>query len=251
MSATYHVSHYQTVASVEASHFWFRARNAMLAALIGRFIPKQYRGSFLEIGCGTGIVLRVLKNLGFRVTGLDVNDTAIRYAKISCPAASLIRQSIYAFRRTHRYGAIGAFDVLEHQTRDRLFLKRCWDLLEEDGTLFLTVPAGMWLWNRMDQLGGHKRRYGVHDLTEKLRSAGFHVHYMNYWNFIALPWYILFRLFTIRQTPATVVGMYLQVPHGFINALLYGILRLEQSGMFTFPYPLGATLVVAAKKIKV
>ena len=232
MSATYHVSHYQTVASVEASHFWFRARNAMLAALIGRFIPKQYRGSFLEIGCGTGIVLRVLKNLGFRVTGLDVNEAALTYAKISCPPARFVRQSFYTFQSKQKFSGVGAFDVLEHQTRDRLFLRRCWDMLEEGGTFLLTVPAGKWLWSTLDDIGGHKRRYEQDELREKLRTAGFHVQCMNYWNVFALPWYILFRIYTKRQSSVMAVPMYLHVPHPLVNAMLYYLLRLEQLFFF-------------------
>lgn len=251
MSATYHISHYREVANVEREHFWFRARGHMLAELIERFIPKNNRGSFLEVGCGTGIMLRVLDKLGFRVVGLDVNEAALTYAKISCPPARFVRQSFYTFQSKQKFSGVGAFDVLEHQTRDRVFLRRCWDMLEEGGTFLLTVPAGKWLWSTLDDIGGHKRRYEPDELREKLRTAGFHVHYMNYWNVFSLPWYILFRMYTRRQTSASVVPMYLRVPHPVINAMLYYLLRLEQLFFLWCPFPSGATLVVVAKKMKV
>ncbi|MEK7544031.1 MAG: class I SAM-dependent methyltransferase [Patescibacteria group bacterium] len=249
MSATYSVSHYREIAKVDAQHFWFRARGAMLTALIKQLVPKDKRGSFLEVGCGTGIVLGQLQALGFSVTGLDVNQTALDWAKRKCPDAHLIRQSIYSFTSPHRFGAVGAFDVLEHQTQDVLFLKRCWALLEKEGTLFLTVPAGQWLWSRIDVISGHKRRYEVEDLRERLRIAGFHVQFMNYWNVFPLPWYMLFRIYATHQRFVPTVPMYLHVPNGFINTLLYYLLRVEQLLFFTLPFPRGATLVVCARKV--
>lgn len=251
MSATYSISHYKAISRVESEHFWFRARGHMLTQLIDRFIPKNNRGSFLEVGCGTGIVLRVLDKMGFRVVGLDVNEAALKYAKIICSTGRFVRQSFYTFQSRQKFRCVGAFDVLEHQTRDRLFLKRCWDALEENGTLLLTVPAGMWLWSGLDDVGGHKRRYGPDELREKLSTAGFHIQYMNYWNVFSLPWYILFRIYTIRQTSVPIVPMYLRVPNGLMNAMLYYLLRLEQIFFLTYQFPFGATLVVCARKVNV
>jgi len=45
----------------EDKHFWFRARNRIIAAIVNqivRFFPMDCR--VLEVGCGTGNVLRVL-----------------------------------------------------------------------------------------------------------------------------------------------------------------------------------------------
>lgn len=249
MSATYSLSHYQTISKVESKHFWFRGRGQMLSALINRFIPENQRGSFLEIGCGTGIVLTQLQMLGFDATGLDVNEAAIAYAKKRCPGAKLIRQSIYSFKSPTRFRAIGAFDVLEHQTRDMEFLKRCYGLLEDNGMLFLTVPAGMWLWNRIDVLSGHKRRYEEKELSKKLTKAGFTVEFCNYWNVVlTLPWYMLYRAYTMRQKPSSTIEVYLKMPHALLNRVLLFFLQLEELIFFHGKFITGATLVICAKK---
>lgn len=248
MSATYNLSHYQAISDVQSEHFWFRARTAMIARIVNAFVHQDNRRSFLEVGCGTGIVLSAMRELGFRVTGLDVNQTALTYARVSCPTAHLIRKSLYSFIRSERFQTIGAFDVLEHQSRDVLFLKRCWDLLEEGGMLFLTVPAGRGLWSDLDVLSGHKRRYEAGDLGEKLQRVGFHVQFINYWNVLTLPWYVLFRIYTIRHKSAALMDTYLQRPNVFVNTLLYYLLRLEQLFFLKFRFFRGATLVICAKK---
>lgn len=244
MSATYSLSHYRAISDVESDHFWFRARTAMIARLVNAFVPRDRRRSFLEVGCGTGIVLSAMRELGFRVTGLDVNQTALTYARVSCPAAHLIRKSLYSFIRSERFQTIGAFDVLEHQSRDVLFLKCCWDLLEEGGTLFLTVPAGMWLWSNLDVLSGHKRRYEMVELQEKLKTVGFQIQFINYWNVLTLPLYIFYRNYVTAES----MDAYLRTPNGLINKILYYLLWLEQLFFLKFPFPRGATLVICAKK---
>ncbi len=248
MSATYSLSHYQAIFDVESEHFWFKGRTAMITRLVHAFGPKNGRRTFLEVGCGTGIVLRAMRKLGFAVLGLDVNETALTYARVSCPSARLIRKSLYSFASSDRFQTVGAFDVLEHQSADVLFLKRCWDLLEEGGTLFLTVPAGMWLWSPLDVLSGHKRRYEARDLRKKLGKTGFHVQFINYWSVLTLPWYILFRSYTMRHKTDATMDAYLRKPNGFINKTLYYLLWLEQLFFLKFPFPYGATLVVCAKK---
>lgn len=248
MSATYRVSHYQAISKIESEHFWFAGRGTMLTALVERFIPIKGRRTFLEVGCGTGIVLRLVQMMGFAVTGLDVNETALMYAKAQCPHAHLIRQSLYTYQSPRRYQTIGAFEVLEHQAQDVLFLKRCFDLLEDDGLLFLTVPAGTWLWSHLDVLSGHKRRYEQSDLRDKLQRAGFHVLFSNYWNVLTLPWYMLYRMFIVRQKSAATMDMYLRTPNVVVNKLLEYLLRLERAFFFRCRFPFGATLVICAKK---
>ncbi len=248
MSATYSIFHYKVISKVELEHFWFRARNHMIITLVNAFVPKNERRSFLEVGCGTGIVLDTMNTLGFSVTGLDVNGTALDYAKAKCPDAHLIRQSLYSYQTSRRFHAIGAFDVLEHQSNDTLFLKRCYELLEENGTLFLTVPAGAWLWSPLDVTSGHKRRYEREDLDDKLRKAGFHIVFSNYWSVLTLPWYILFRLYSVRKKSAGTIDGYLRIPERVFNTFLYYLLRLEQVFFLRYRFPFGATLVICVKK---
>ena len=48
-----------------------------------RFILKIVKNKkwILDVGCGTGIHLNILENLGYKVNGLDINENMINLAK--------------------------------------------------------------------------------------------------------------------------------------------------------------------------
>ena len=86
---------------------------------------------------------------------------------------------------------IGIFDVLEHIKDDIRFLKSLNDTLEEEGKLFITVPAYNILWSNEDRSAGHYRRYTLKKLKNKLSIVNFKVEYSTY-IFTILPLPILF-----------------------------------------------------------
>lgn len=247
MSKTYHASLFEHIAAVEKVHFWFIARNEMIRNVVGIYVPDTTDKTFLDVGCGTGIVLTVLEKMGFAVTGLDVNARALTYAA-KLTKSTLVRSSIFQYHPAKKFSAIGAFDVMEHLPNDTGFLSRCYDLLVSGGYIFLTVPAGQYLWSEVDTLSGHQRRYDKPGLRTKLESAGFDVVYLGYWNTLLLPVYMLWR--SLEGTKKTdVIQRYLQKPHAVMNALLLSVLRLEQMSGIGRLVPFGATLIVVAKKV--
>lgn len=245
MSKKYSVSHYKHIHKAESAHFWFVARNELLRDLVLANIPKPSGKSFVDIGCGTGIMLSVLGKLGFDMTGLDINERALTYAA-NKTSAKLVRKTIFQYRPGAVFDAVGAFDVLEHVRDDQAFLVRCAELLNKDGLLFLTVPAGQYLWSPVDDLSGHYRRYTRKDLEQRLKIAGFRVCAIGHWNTVLLPAYVLWRMLPSRSTD--VIQRYLKIPNPVINTILLGVLRLENAlGRGKMPY--GATLVTVARKV--
>ena len=59
---------------------------------------------------------------------------------------------------------LGFFDVLEHIDDDLGTLRWAWQPLEPGGILVLTVPAHPFLFDDMDRLAHHRRRYRRHEL---------------------------------------------------------------------------------------
>lgn len=244
MSKTYAVGHYQHVHDAEVGHFWFFARNGLVAQLVRRYLPVPKGVTFLDIGCGTGQVLMRLEKDGYDVTGLDVNARALDYTS-SKTKAQLVRSSLFTYRPKYSFAAAGAFDVLEHVGNDHLFLTAVHRLLEPGGKLFLTVPAFPWLWSTVDDLSGHKRRYTATDLSIRLERAGFRVLQKGYWNALLLPVYILQR--SLIRNKEGIIKAYLHTPHPVLNRVLRWVFAIE---MMIAPgrWPFGATLVVVAQK---
>src|SRR3972149_940670 len=75
---------FKRLASIEDEHFWFRTRNKIIQSLIEQIVgkfPKGYR--VLEIGCGTGNVLRVLSKACSQgmVIGSDLYFGGLKFAQ--------------------------------------------------------------------------------------------------------------------------------------------------------------------------
>src|SRR5262245_49406755 len=51
-------------------------------------------GSVLDVGCNSGRDSRQLIDLGYRVTGLDVSEEALRQYRDYCPEARTIKMSL-------------------------------------------------------------------------------------------------------------------------------------------------------------
>ncbi len=214
--------------------------------LIKRYIPKPSGKSFLEVGCGTGVVIRTLEDMGFTTTGLDVNAKALAFAKIGTHA-KFIRQSFHSLIHTGKYHALGMFDVLEHQKDDQAFLRKANTLLRPGGYLFITVPALHSLWNDADTLAGHQRRYTQDGIIRKVEHAGFTVKFVNYWQFVLLPLYILFRAYW-QMKPDRDMDMFLHTPAEPVNTILHSLLYIERFFLFRIRIPIGSSLILAAEK---
>jgi SAM-dependent methyltransferase len=245
MSKTYSASHYAHIDRVEREHFWFVGRNERIQSLVTGYIPDASAKTFLDIGCGTGVMLKFLSSLGFITTGLDVNARALTYARTHTKS-DLVRLSVFQYKPKKLFDVAGAFDVMEHIQDDVGFIGKCRDVIVDRGYLFLTVPAGMSLWSSVDVVSGHKRRYSKQSMRELLKNSGFQIRYIGYWNSLLLPFYSFWRLLVGKHSE-DIVQRYLVMPPPFINAVLLFILRLER--IFGYRLPFGATLVVVAQKI--
>jgi len=173
---------FRELATAEERHFWFLARNQVIAAALRRAtrsLPPDFRT--LEIGCGTGNVLRLLEKISGagNVVGMDMLAGGLRYAR-QRTHCGLVQGDMHAPPFNTQFHVIGMFDVIEHLSHDVGALTSARALLAPGGKLLLTVPADMSLWSYADELAGHQRRYDRRQLQEKLAAAGFRVDYITY-----------------------------------------------------------------------
>jgi SAM-dependent methyltransferase len=187
--ASYDPVFFESLFAVEDQHFWFRARNRVIATVMQQLVaplPPGYR--VLEVGCGTGNTLRVLEHVCTQgiVVGMDLFGEGLAFAqqRVRCP---LVQGDMQQPPFHTNFDLIGMFDVLEHLPDDRQVLRDLHNLLVPGGRLVLTVPAYPMLWSYFDEASCHYRRYTAVDLTRKLTAAGYEIVYQTYYMASILP----------------------------------------------------------------
>jgi SAM-dependent methyltransferase len=187
--STYDPEYFEPTFAVEDRHFWFRTRNRLIAALTRQVIKELEDGyRVIEIGFGTGNVLRVLESVCERgnVNGMDLFDEgrSIVRSRVSVP---LVKGDVLAPPFGSQFDLVGLFDVLEHIEADHQALEGIHYLLKQDGWLLITVPAFASLWSYFDEAAHHFRRYSRNLLISRLQKAGFDVIYASYFMMSIFP----------------------------------------------------------------
>lgn len=174
---------------LEDRSFWFKHRNACIAAMIARH---PFTGTLLDIGGGNGFVAQKLAVQGHEVVLIEPGHTgalnAHRHRGLKNVVCATIEEAGFAPRS---FGAMGMFDVIEHIDDDRAFLAGIALLLKPGGRVYLTVPCHNWLWSQADVDAGHFRRHTEQSLRSLLGDL-FHIDYLSYFfRPLVLPQYLL------------------------------------------------------------
>ena len=134
----------------------------------------------VELGYGSGAVLELLSDRGFRATGLDMSASASAIARARVarlPADRRPEVLVGGFEQLDglrgEAGALLMFEVLEHVEDDVGLLRDIHELLGPGGAVLLSVPAHQARFSRVDEMAGHFRRYDRDVLEARLREAGF------------------------------------------------------------------------------
>ena len=259
-SAGFHPEYFEELFRIEDRHFWFRARNAAILSVLKSVVSGLRPGyRVLEIGCGTGNVLRFVDEAcpDGDVFGLDLFLEGLSRARhrVSCP---LIAGDIRGAPFAGSVDVIGVFDVLEHLDDDEGVLVAMREMLRPGGSLLLTVPASPGLWSYFDEISCHRRRYDEADLGRKLERTGFRVLYSTPYMAVLHPIVWLSRRINslVNRQPdlpekarnAELAEHDLRVVPG-INGVLYRLLRFDTLALRRRRrLPFGSSLLVLAEK---
>jgi len=139
-------------------------------------------GPLLDIGCGGGLFLGMMRQRGFHVVGLDFSReaAAIAWRRQQAPAVcGMLEQSPL---RPGAFAGITMFHVLEHLYDPRSYLCAAHELLRPGGRLIVQVPnAACWqfrvlgrAWNGVD-VPRHLFDFRDRDVARLLKGCGFEV----------------------------------------------------------------------------
>lgn len=238
---------YHDLAALEDANFWFRARNRLIVHALRRYCGAP--ATFLEIGCGTGEVLRAITAAfpAMQASGSELFVEGLAFARQRLPQAHLMQMDATALPFAEEFDAIGAFDVIEHIADDERVLGEVHRALQPRGHAIFTVPQHPWLWSRQDEIAHHERRYRVGELERKLVQHGFKVVYSTSFVSVLLPLLVLSR----RIIKPAATDPFREMRIGRVpNAILGAALHLEYLLLCCgVRLPLGGSrLVVAAKE---
>jgi SAM-dependent methyltransferase len=237
---------YEQMAELDQSHWWYRARREVLAALIRREAQPPPGAHILEIGCGTGHNLAMLSEFG-EVNALELDDQAraVAETRLGKKALSAPLPQLKGVPLRH-YDLIGAFDVIEHIDDDQAALASIAKRLKKGGKLVITVPAHQWMWSAHDVVNHHKRRYSKKTLKALIESSPLKLRRIGYFNSLLFPAAIAERL-SCRLRGKDDAD--LTLPPRPLNAALERVFALERHLVARLPLPPGLSLFAVASAI--
>jgi 2-polyprenyl-3-methyl-5-hydroxy-6-metoxy-1,4-benzoquinol methylase len=115
---------------------WYYLRNKYEHQIAYSFINRYE--SVLEIGCGEGAFLEVLKENGINSTGLELNKKAIEIGRKK--NLNILNETIQVHSENNSYNVICTFQVLEHIFEINSFLSSCINSLKDKGKLIIALP---------------------------------------------------------------------------------------------------------------
>ena len=112
---------------------------------VARALSGCERGRLLDVGCGGGLFLGMMRERGYRVAGLDFSREAASVAWKRQQAPAVCGDLAHAPLRAGSFAGITMFHVLEHVHDPRAYLVAARELLAPDGRLVVQVPnAASW-----------------------------------------------------------------------------------------------------------
>ena len=243
------VEAFSDLAAIEASHWWFRARNQILMWILSTKIRPKI--NYLEVGCGTGFVLEAVarKFPSLRLEATEYYDAGLNVAKQRTPSCQFREMDAIAMSDCDRYECIGCFDVLEHIQNDERVISNFYQALQSNGILVLTVPQHQWLWSAADDFAHHMRRYSHNEILAKLRRVGFKITYASSFVSLLLPLMTAQRFSNPRKAAKEYTIRDILDVNPILNQILYATMLLEFALLkLGIRCPAGGSLVVVALK---
>jgi SAM-dependent methyltransferase len=239
---------FDELSGLEAGNFWFVVRSELIVGLAQKFFPDARR--LLEIGCGTGAVLRELaaSRTWERVVGSELHPSGLAYARRRLPPeVEFVQMDARNIPAIGVFDLTGAFDVIEHIADDESVLRGLRAATQPGGGIIVAVPQHPWLWSHADDAAHHQRRYRRGELERKLLRNGFEILFSTSFTALLLPLMAASRLLGGGKVPNDDVFHEFRL-NRHVNNVLTAILRAEvrmtRAGL---KWPAGGSRIVVGR----
>lgn len=204
-------------AELEDRHWWYAARRALVRRLVAPLPP----GRALDVGCGGGGNTAVLRDLGWRVVGLEHSPVAAALAArrgLAVARADARRLPV----RDASVDLVMSTDVWEHVDDDAAVAAEAARVLRPGGRALVAVPCSMKLWSGHDVALGHVRRYERDQLAGLLDGAGLRLVDLTSWNVLLRP------VARARRRRRVTSASEMEPVHPALNAALRAVVGAER-----------------------
>lgn len=239
---------YQILYEVEEDHWWFVGRRKIIETILRRELGSRWTGiarKSLDIGCGTGRNINVLKGTGLCV-GIDSHRDVVEYAHRHGLTNILMADFRHIPLVDSSMDLVTALDTLEHIVEDDQALREIHRVLKPGGHVFIFAPAFPSLWGKQDDISHHVRRYQRGELEAKVLLAGFSIKQKGYANFFMfLPIWIGRKIFRWTRLP---IRSESQINFPGLNSILKFIFCSEAGWLAFGKFPFGVSVYCLAQK---
>jgi SAM-dependent methyltransferase len=249
---SYDPHYYDSLARIEEEHFWFVARRELILESLRRHVPDLTERPLFDLGCGSGGLLSFLQRSGVPVAGAcDAYPESLRLVRqrVAAPLYLVDEGRLPPFGPSLRL--VSLFDVLEHITDDLGTLSWVHSALEPGGVVILTVPAHPFLFDELDEIAHHRRRYRRSELRDRIEGAGLRVRFISHFMAPLVPALVLWRWFGRMalggRDPSERRAMEFRI-NPWLNRPLTSLLRLEGAFLRRSTLPVGSSILAIAAR---
>jgi len=237
---------YTKMFELEDQYWWFVGRRRLAIELLRSHILVP-QPDVLDLGCGTGVVIRELSSWA-KPTGVDMSTLALSY----CRQRSIQRLVLgdgakLPFASCQMDGIIG-LDVFEHIEDDAAAFAEAYRVLRPGGILVMKVPAFRSLWGPNDIALMHFRRYRTEEVRKRLEEAGFVIRRASYSVFFLFPIVVIWRFFEKKKKGPAKASL-VTLPK-WLNGLLIGLQNVEGALINRFDLPWGSSVIAVAQRLE-
>ena len=236
---------YKTMFRVEGTHWWYGALHRLIFQALEAELPGWREKEILDVGCGTGAILKQLGNPEKNV-GIDLAPEAISF----CRQRGLdnVRQGdIGALPFADAsFDAVICSSVLYHQWVGDIAGAVCemHRVLRPGGVLVINVPAFPFLHSAHDEAVMTARRFRKPEIRQLLLKQNFKIRRLTYWTTFLFPLAV-----AARTLGGSKMGRDFETTgSSFTQWAFKQIMSLELALLRKISLPVGVALSAVARK---
>ena len=235
------------IAAVEQRQWWYRGTREICFSLLDPYIAGRTPLDILDVGCGTGGNLLVLKQHG-RARGIDIDPLCVDYCRQKGLDVSPGSMEELGQPRTS-LDLLTMFDVLCQAEPDQhvKILTGMADTLRPGGIIAFREPAMAMARGWHDVAVNIRKRFDTVGTAALLRAAGFEPLRITYLNTLLFPPIVLLRHLQRSRQPEFAKSDVEDTGEP-INSVLLTLLRIERVMLQATNLPFGVSLFASARK---